>query len=128
MMILGLLGSVNNLKIDVGLNGSSTLITWDPPFSLDLTNIHPDVIYCVDIYNITCGIAQHLVSDCDVVVLYYTFYSEDEVHKFIVTPKSNVANSRNGTTSFQSGIIRYSSTNTLLCQLAYESYFSMRLH
>ena len=105
-MIVGRLGSVNNLKIK--LNSSNTLITWDPPFSLNLTNVHPDVIYCVDIYMITCGVTQHLVSDCDVAVPYYTFYSEDEIHRFIVTPKSNVGNSRNGTSSFQSGIIKYS--------------------
>ena len=97
---------MNNLKLSVHLNNSSTL-TWDQPFSFDLTNIYPDVIYCVDIYNITCGIAEHLVSDCNVAKPYYTFYGDDEVHKFIVTPKSNAANSRNGTASFQSGIVLY---------------------
>ena len=98
----GLLGTVHSLKL-LSVHLRISTLTWDPPFSLDLTNVHPDVIYCVDIYNITCGVAQHLVSDCNVSEPYYTFYSEDEIHKFIVTPKNNVANSRNGTTSFQSG-------------------------
>ena len=97
---------MSNLKLNVGLNSSSTL-TWDPPFSLNLTSVHPDVIYCVDIYNITCGIAEHLMSDCNVAEPYYSFYGEDDIHKFTVTPRSNVPNSRNGAASFKSGIILY---------------------
>ena len=92
---------MHNLKLSVYLRSST--VTWDPPFSLDLTSVHPDIIYCVDIYNITCGVIKHLVSDCNVVEPRYTYYSEDEVLKFVVTPKNNVASSKNGTRSFQSG-------------------------
>lgn len=31
------------------------LLTWTPPFSLDLTDINPDVIYSVEIYSISTG-------------------------------------------------------------------------
>ena len=93
---------MNNLKLSVSLNVST--LTWNPPFTLDLTSIHPDIIYCVDIYNITCGNFEHLVSDCSVAEPHYTSYSEDEIREFSVTPKSNADNSRNGTPSHQPGI------------------------
>ena len=28
-------------------------LTWNPPFTLNITNIEPDIYYCINIYNIT---------------------------------------------------------------------------
>ena len=44
---------------------------WDAPFSLDLTNAEPDIVYCVEVYNITCR-RSLLISECDVMETSYT--------------------------------------------------------
>ena len=77
------------------------------------------MIYCVDIYNTTCSRVEHLVSDCNVVDPYFISYNDDEIRKFTVTPRSNVANSKNGTAAFQSGI--------LLCNIDSISIMTLKL-
>ena len=48
---LGLLAAVGNLTVHS--QRSSILLTWIPPFSLDITGVDPDVWYCVEVYNIS---------------------------------------------------------------------------
>ena len=94
----GLLAPADNLQV----NRMSSTLSWDPPFSLDLTAIEPDIAYCVDIYNITCGRKDLIISDCNVTEPSYT--SDDiaphgYIYEYIVTPRSNVEGARNGTAS-----------------------------
>ena len=94
----GQLDSVSNVRV---AKNSSTL-SWTPPFSLDLTGVDPDIVYCVDIYNITCGRRDLVISDCSVTEPSYT--SDDiaprgYIYEYIVTPRSNVEGARNGTPS-----------------------------
>ena len=78
---------------------------WKAPFSLDLTNIEPDIVYCVDVYNITCGGRELLISDCDVegavngtpsqplrgkIILKLIFVSYTIYTEILSTPQSNV--------------------------------------
>jgi len=51
LIIQGLLPSVGNLTAISGQ--SSILLTWIPPFSLDITGVDPDIKYCVEVYNTT---------------------------------------------------------------------------
>ena len=60
---LGLLAAVGNLTVHS--QRSSILLTWIPPFSLDITGVHPDLWYCVEVYNISQGRAQ-LTTNCSV--------------------------------------------------------------
>ena len=81
---------------------SSSSISWTPPFSLDLTGVDPDIVYCVEVYNITCGSGNLIVSDCNVTEPSYT--TEDiapngYVYEYSVIPRSNVEGARNGTPS-----------------------------
>ena len=96
---LGILGPVGALMIQPMSNTS--IITWNHPFSLNLSNTEPDIIYCVDVFNITCGRWDHLISDCSVFDLMYTFTSTIDNSRYIyaitLTPKSNVESARNGT-------------------------------
>ena len=80
---------------------SNITISWDPPFSLNLTTAEPDIQYCVDVYNATGGGDDHLQSVCDIIDTYYTFTASDpdQLFTFTVTPRSNVEGSLNGTTS-----------------------------
>ena len=84
------------------ISSQSITITWDPPFSLNLTTTaEPDIQYCVDVYNVTGGGDDHLQSVCDITETYYTFTASnpDQLFNFTVTPRSNVEGSLNGTTS-----------------------------
>ena len=81
---------------------SSIHLTWQPPFSLNLTIAEPDIVYCVDVtwFNITDG-GDHLVSNCSVFNPHYNFTVENpdprDLFQFQVTPRSNVEGARNGT-------------------------------
>ena len=65
----------------------------------------PDIVYCVDVFNITDEEAEgdHLISNCSVFDTYYKFVIENpdvkDLFKFVVTPRSNVEGARNGTPS-----------------------------
>ena len=81
---------------------SNTTITWTPPHSLDLTGVDPDIVYCVEVYNITCGRRDLIISDCNVTEPSYTsddIAPDGYMYEYIVTPRSNVEGARNGTPS-----------------------------
>ena len=100
-LIIGRLKAVGNLTSTSTV--SALRLIWEPPFSLNLTTVDPDIAYCVDIFNITAGFlsSNHLISDCNVFEPHYIFVldhpdSRDQFH-FIVVPRSNVEGARNGT-------------------------------
>ena len=82
-------------------------LSWIPPFSLDLTGVDPDIVYCVEVYNITCG-RSLLISECDLTEPSYT--SDDVVdgyiYEYTVTPKNNMEGAENGTIAKMTGILR----------------------
>ena len=87
------------------LSRSQNTIEWGAPFSLDLTNAEPDIVYCVEVYNITCG-RSLVFSDCDVLE---TSYSSNDlrpgyIYEYTVTPRSNVQGAQNGTSQTQTGL------------------------
>ena len=73
--------------------------SWDPPPSLDLTDIEPDIVYCVEIYNITCGCTDLLHSECDLTHPVFEGDGLDPsyVYQISVTPRINVLRASNGT-------------------------------
>ena len=96
---IGLLQRVSNITRNF------TTIMWDAPFSLNLTNADPDTVYCVKVYNITCG-RSLLISECDVME---TSYTNDAlllgyVYEYTVTPRSNVEGASNGTSRNANGM------------------------
>ena len=84
------------------LRKESYTLSWDPPYSLDLTNVDPDIAYCVEVYNITCGGRELVFSDCNVIENSYTsdaIAPDSYIYEYIVTPRSNVRGAQNGTPS-----------------------------
>ena len=81
-------------------------LSWNEPFFLDLTNIDPDTIYCVEVYNITCGGRELLISDCDVMETSYTsdVLQPGYIYEYTVTPRSNVEGAQNGTSKKVKGV------------------------
>ncbi|XP_064388390.1 uncharacterized protein LOC135336489 isoform X2 [Halichondria panicea] len=91
------MGSVTGLRLDTVTSTSLTL-TWDTPFSLDLTTAEPDIQYCVDVHSVPGR--QLVESSCDIIDTNYTFSTSDQDQLvFTVTPRSNVEGSLNGTSS-----------------------------
>ena len=83
-------------------NKQNSTLFWRAPFTLNLTNVEPDIVYCVDVYNITCGGRELLISDCDVTETSYTsdvIAPNGYIYEYIVTSRSNVEGAINGTPS-----------------------------
>ena len=98
--LIGKLEAVGNFSSKSML--SSIHLTWQPPFSLNLTTAEPDIIYCVDItrFNITDE-GDHFVSNCSVFNPHYNFTVENpdprDLFQFQVTPRSNMEGAMDGT-------------------------------
>ncbi|MCG8625726.1 MAG: hypothetical protein MJE68_27475, partial [Proteobacteria bacterium] len=103
---IGQLNAVDHLKVTSSPTSTPIQLHWTPPFSLDLNDTNPDVVYCVDIYEVTdVGLQRdlhiHVVSDCNVIEPQYSFTpaNSDSLFQFVVTPRSNVPGAMNGTTN-----------------------------
>ena len=75
------------------LREEGSTLSWDPPFSLDLTDVDPDIVYCVEVYNITCGGRELVFSDCNVTENSYNsdaIAPDGYIYEYNVTPRSNV--------------------------------------
>ena len=75
----GILSPVPTLRVRA--NSSSIAITWTAPFSLDVTDVHPDIRYSVLIHNITAeanSTAVHVpCPDCvNITATHYTFTTD----------------------------------------------------
>ena len=102
--MIGKLEAVHNLTRSTGDTLSNIQLTWQPPFSLNLTTAEPDIVYCVDLISFnTTGGEDHLVSNCSVFNPYYNYTVEKpdprDLFQFQVTPRSNVQGAGNGTTN-----------------------------
>ena len=93
-----------SLQFDEDVTSTTSIhISWEAPFSLNLTNAEPDIEYCVDVYNVTGKEEEVLVNSGCVTTVHYSFCpddpSPDHLFTFTVTPRSNVPDSVNGTRS-----------------------------
>ena len=80
------------------MTSTSVTLTWDAPFSLDLTTAELDIQYCVDMHSFPGR--QLVESTCDIINTNYTFSTSDQDQLvFTVTPRSNVEGSLNGTSN-----------------------------
>ena len=87
-------------------NYSFNILTylWDPLPSLNLTDIDPDIVYTVELYQITCG--QSILISHETVAEYSISYTVDlmQIYKAVLSPKNNVVNARNGTNAVIRGM------------------------
>ena len=103
----------------VNLERRNASIIWEAPFSLNLTNVEPDIVYCVEVYNITCGGRELLISDCDVMETSYTSTLQPGyIYEYTVTPRSNVEGAQNGTSKNVTGVSKMG--RMLLLMLLFE--------
>ena len=94
----GKLDGVSNFE---RVTGSEKLqYIWEPPYSLDLTTVDPDIVYCLNIVRVTCGVREHVTRDCGITDHNYTTNSLldlAELYEATITPRSNIMASCNGT-------------------------------
>ena len=73
---------------------------WEPPPTLDLTGVEPDIVYCVEVYNITCGADDLIASECELTNPVYPNVDEgldpNFVYNITVVPRSNIPGAANG--------------------------------
>ena len=98
---------IGPLSVTTDIKRDSSTITWEAPFSLDLTGVDPDIVYCVEVYNITCGENGLVVSDCDVTeaCIVNDQLQQGFIYRITITPRSNGQDAQNGTISTKEGII-----------------------
>ena len=101
-MVEGPLRKVMKIK----RTSSDFTVTWEAPFSLDLTGVDPDIVYCVEVYNITCGVDDLVVGDCNVTEVQYVNeqLQQGYIYRFTITPRSNGQDAQNGTSNTKEGI------------------------
>ncbi|XP_064387523.1 uncharacterized protein LOC135335850 isoform X2 [Halichondria panicea] len=101
LRVQGPLSAVSNLHA----HSSSTniTITWDAPFSLNLTTAEPDIQYCVDVYDSATGVLLH--SECGIIGERYTYSPSNpcSTYALLVTPRSNLDGALNGSIAQSQG-------------------------
>ena len=106
MMVSGPLDAVTNLAS----TRDPFHIMWEPPFSLNLTGVEPDVIYSVEIIAIEtdCNSTEDplVLSDHNVTTNYYDVkgLNQGYTYNITVTPRSNVDNACSGHPSVLEGL------------------------
>ena len=92
---------VTNLNLTRYEDESNQLIyhyIWEAPFSLNITDIEPDIAYCVLIYTVTCPDQETVVHVCNVTIPRYTIQARrDELYKIEVRPRIYSDGASNGT-------------------------------
>ena len=113
-MYAGKLSSQRIISSSFVNNSDFQVLSWEQPFSLDVTNAEPDVVYIVEMYrlNTTCFDHRHLLlSEFTVFQPYLEFAVPPFPYEVIVTPRINLEGARNGTSSKYSG----NNSNKHLC-------------
>jgi hypothetical protein len=101
------------MVIEIERNFST--INWKAPFSLNLTGVDPDIVYCVEVYNITCGVDDLVAGDCDVTEPRYTDNRlQGYIYRITITPRSNRQDAQNGTNNIKQGIHLLSALNIII--------------
>ena len=83
-LCLGRLSAVGSPNITA--SNSTLSLTWEPPFTLDITNVDPDITgYCVEVVNFTSSLT--LLSQCGITETAFTYPIPPDVncHKYEFT-------------------------------------------
>lgn len=102
---VGILDPVYNLTRN-STERDLAVYTWESPYTLNVTNAEPDIIYCVHIFPISCFESVHnqttfadQINDCSVTDTNYTLpkHLNDKLYQIEVIPRTNLDSALNGT-------------------------------
>lgn len=68
-------------------------VTWRSPYSLNISDAEPDISYCINVTNITCGGTETVINNCNVKRPYYnnsSILNQADLFEIVVTPSSNI--------------------------------------
>ena len=108
IVILYIIGPLSAVTLFRRISSSNPFVySWTPPPTLDLTDVSPDVVYSIEVYNITCGANDLLGTLNNLTVSLYqnALLDPGHVYKVVIVPRSNVRGARNGTTFTKYGKI-----------------------
>lgn len=92
-------GLTSSLTHECHANGSCT-VAWEQPFSLNITNVHPDVVYTVALYKLlsTCDTQGYrkLMNETVIEKEFYEFPRPDFLYELFVIPRNNLEEAMNG--------------------------------
>ena len=97
---------VKNLVCMRNYSLNSLTILWDPLLSLNLTDIDPDIVYTVELFEITCGlnvfISHKVVSRNNA-----TEQNLDlmQIYKAVISARNNVIEADNGPSVVMEGTV-----------------------
>lgn len=113
----------------MNVNFDRLKLLWIPPFSLDLTNINPDIIYCIQVTNATCGNGTILFSNCTIkeTELNLSGYLWYYVYEFTVIPRNNVEGAMNGTPLVTEGLLFYTFCHVCQCLFLVVEFMKYRV-
>ena len=79
---------------------------WNPLPSLDINDTDPDILYTVELYQITCG-QNILINRMEVAGSNVTEEGLDlmQIYKAFIAARNNVRGARNGPTAKMNGIM-----------------------
>ena len=73
---------------------TAIFLTWTAPFTLDISNVDPDITYCVDVVNSTSS--SGILSQCEITVTSFSIplgrVCDNLNFSFTVTPVNGVGN------------------------------------
>ena len=105
----GSLDAPSHLNSSREYTTNTVTITWTPPPSIDLTNVTIDIVYCIEVQNITCGErGDVIVSECGITEPNYQSRGIplNYIYNITVTPMSNVEGALNGTLAYLEGKVQ----------------------
>ncbi len=110
----GLLPAVGSLTATPILLNSIIFLTLTPPFSLDITNVNPDITYCMGVVNSTSSLVIH--SQCGITDTQYNYTVSPrstpcDTYTFTVTPVNIVGNGTSASVILLSNITEGKITN-----------------
>ena len=90
--LAGLLAAVGSPSVDLVVTNIS--LTWTAPFTLDISDVDPDITYCVDVINSTSS--SIILSVCGITVTGFNFSIPIgrvcDNYTFTVTPVNGAGN------------------------------------
>ena len=87
MFLLGHPSAIDSLNITA--SNSTLSLTWEPPFTLDITGVDPDITYCVDVINSTSSVTVHLECDITMTEFSYPLPQDAVCHSYVFTVSPN---------------------------------------
>ena len=100
MVTVGLLSAVD--AVNIMASNTTLSLTWEPPFTLDITGVDPDITYCVNVIGSTSSAALHPQCDITMTEFSYPLPQDAVCHSYVlsITPVNVVGRGVSSSVSY----------------------------